>query len=310
MHALACASRPRPEPGGAERRRGGGLGRAGFALLALVGTGWPALGESREERPSAVAAKRLLQQADAAFDAEIPDRARELYLAVLAADPDNSRAEYQLGRLAPPGSAEAIRRFRRYVALEPQDPWGRIALGNALARSGAVDKAIAEFRVAQREAPGEPEVYAGLGRVLAQAGRVEELIQLYEEWVARQPDNAMAWSELGRARLRARQPLEAAEALFRSQTLKPEARTAELLDDALVGAGPALRPFVGRSKDSDDIETTRWGLEGDWQLTARSRLGLVAARTEASDPGASATADEFAVVGRWRPRKRRSGATR
>jgi tetratricopeptide (TPR) repeat protein len=302
MEALARSSPAHRARGGAGRTCSARLARAAFALLPLVGSTWPATGDAREERLSVVPARQLLQQADEAFEAEDRSRARELYLGVLAVDPDNSRAEYQLGRLALPGSAEAIRRFRRYVQLEPRDPWGRIALGNALARSGAVDEAIDEFRLAQREAPDEPALYTGLGRILVQAGRIEDLVQTYEEWVSRQPDNAAAWFELGQARLRARRPLEAAEAFSRSQRLRPDSGTAELLNDALVGAGPALRPFVGASKDSDDVETTRWGLEGDWQLTPRSRLGLVAARSKATEPIASGTVGEIALVGRWQPR--------
>ncbi len=271
-------------------------------LLILLSGTFPAPGAAREQRAAPAAAQTLLQQADAAYAAGEREHAQRLYRAVLASDPDNTRAVFQLARLAPEGSAEAIALLRRYLAFEPGDPWGRMALGDALAKAGAVPEAIEQYRRARRQAPGESDVYLGLGRILSDAGRTDELIATDEEWVSHQPKNDAAWLELGRARQKAQRYPEAIEAYVQSLTIKQDDRTQALLDNALAESAPSLRPYAGRSADSDDNTITRLGLEGDWQATQRARLGLHAERADVTDPSTSATADELALMARWQPR--------
>lgn len=271
------------------------------ALLVLLSGVCPTPGEAREHRVAATQ-PTLLQQADAAYAAGDRERARRLYRAVLTSDPNNSRAMFQLARLAPEGSAEAIALLRRYLALEPGDAWGYMALGDALAKAGQVDEAIAQYHRARDQAPDESDVYVGLGQILRNAGRTDELVATCEEWVSRQPQNAAAWLELGRARQQARRYPEAADAYARSLAIKKDERTQKLLESMLAESAPALQPFVGRSDDSDDNTIRRYGLDGDWQLTDRARLGLHAARNEVRDPFSSGTADEFALSARWQPR--------
>ena len=247
------------------------------------------------------AAQGLLQRADAAYSSGNRELAKSLYRAVLASDPTNSRAAFQLARLSPPGSAEAVALLRRYVKLEPGDPWGNMALGDALAKAGKVDEAIEQYGLARRKAPAESDVYVGLGRILRGAGRTDELVMNYEEWTSRQPKNAEAWSELGRARQRAKRYAEAADAYATSLALKESDRTEELLDNALAETAFSLRPFFGRSDDSDQDRITLWGLEGEWQFTQRSRLGLHAERNEVKDPFGSGTVDAVALIAKGQP---------
>ncbi len=255
--------------------------------------------EARAQAPAA--AQSLLQQADAAYSAGERERAERLYRGVLAYEPNNSRAVYQLARLSPPGSAEAVALLRRYVKLEPGDPWGSMALGDALATAGAVSEALEQYGHARRRAPDEPDVYTGLGRILRDTGRTDELIETYEEWVLRQPKNASAWLELGRARQRAQRYPEAARAYAQSLALKPDEPTRDRLESVLAESTFALRPYLGRSDDSDGNKISRWGLNGDWQFTERSRLGLHAERADVRDASTSRTADEFALIANWRP---------
>ena len=280
------------------------LKKSGGVLLALGVLLWgvgPTPAEARTNNPTATR-PTLLQQADAAFAAGDRERAGQLYRAVLASDPDNSRAIFQLARLAPEGSAAAVALLRHYLALQPADPWGRMALGDALAKAGHLDAAIEQYHRARRQAPGESDVYIGLGRILRGAGRTDELVATYEEWAARQPRNAEAWLELGRARQQAHRFPEAAEAYARSLAIKQDARTQELLEGMLAESAPSLRPYIGRSHDSDDNIVRRYGLEGEWPFTARSRLGLHAEHAAVSDPFTSGRADELALSGRWQPR--------
>ena len=92
-------------------------------FLVLLSATCPTSSAAREQHAVPTAAQTLLQQADAAYTAGERERAQGLYRAVLASDPDNTRAIFQLARLAPLGSAEAITLLRRYLALEPGDPW-------------------------------------------------------------------------------------------------------------------------------------------------------------------------------------------
>ncbi len=92
-------------------------GSAALLLLLLV---------AYSPTSEAQAAQGLLQRADAAYSSGNRELAKSLYRAVLASDPNNSRAAYQLARLSP--SAEAVALLRRYVKLQPEDPWGYMAL--------------------------------------------------------------------------------------------------------------------------------------------------------------------------------------
>ena len=115
-----------------------------FGILWWAACSMPV--DAREQRTQPAATQTLLQQADAAYADGDRERAQRLYRAVLASDPNNTRAIFQLAQLAPEGSQEAIALLRRYLALEPGDPWGRMALGDALAKSGAVSAAVEQYR--------------------------------------------------------------------------------------------------------------------------------------------------------------------
>jgi tetratricopeptide (TPR) repeat protein len=247
------------------------------------------------------AGQTSLQRADAAYSAGDRETAQSLYRAVLASDPDNSRAVFQLARLLKPGSAESIALLQRYVKLEPRDAWGAMALGDALAASGRVDEAIAQYEIARAKAPAESDVYVGLGRILRDAGRNDDLVANYERWVAVQPKNADAWYELGRARQRAKRHAEAADAYAAAYAIKADKRSEEALDGALAESGPSLRPFFGLSNDTDENRIKRWGLDAEWQLTPRSRWGVHAERAEVWDPFTSGTVDSLAVFAKWQP---------
>ena len=213
---------------------------------------------------------------------------RSLYRGVLASDPDNSRALYRLAQLAPRGSPEAVALLRRYVKLEPGDPWGNMALGDALAKAGWTDEAIEQYAIARRKAPAESDVYTGLGRILRDAGRADEPVANYEQWVSRQPKNAEAWLESG------------ARGSARSATPRPPVPTPNPCPSKRMSApgrcsrarwrnrALSLAALFGLAHDSDENRITRWDLEAEWQLTERSRVGLHAERIEVKDPSARA----------------------
>jgi cytochrome c-type biogenesis protein CcmH/NrfG len=256
----------------------------------------PASAQSAEQR-----AAEQLRQAEADYKRGDPTAAAAGYRAVLQLQPENSRALFRLGQLAPKGSAEAIGYLKRYTAQEPADPWGYMALGDAQAQAGPIDAALAQYAQARRLAPDEPEVAAGELRILRDAGRIDALIERLAETVARRPDDASAWIELGRARQRAGQHAEAAQAFRRAHQIAPSARTEELMDGALSRAAPLVRPYAGRAEDSDDNEVTRLGADLLLPVGPRTRLGLNLERAQVADPFTEGDADRVALLAEWRP---------
>ncbi len=140
--------------------------RQRVALLLILGLVVPGPRGALAQSPRRVAA--LLARADSAWAAKAESVAAREYAAVLAADPENSHATYRLAQLTRDDPA-ALRLFQRYVELEPEDPWGYMAVGEALARAGRYGDALRSYDDALRLAPGEPEAVAGRAKVLAPA---------------------------------------------------------------------------------------------------------------------------------------------
>ena len=104
----------------------------------------------------------LLRRADSAYAAGDRRRSAELYGRVLAEDPDQSRAVFRLAQLAATRQ-ERLALYTRYTELEPRDPWGFLALGDAYHKAGRERSALGAYRAAARLAPSEPDVVARLG---------------------------------------------------------------------------------------------------------------------------------------------------
>ena len=136
------------------------------ALLLMLGLVVPGPRGALAQSPGRVAA--LLARADSAWAAKAESVAAREYAAVLAADPENSHATYRLAQLTRDDPA-ALRLFQRYVELEPEDPWGYLAVAEALSRAGRYGDALRSYDDALRLAPGEPEAVAGRAKVFAPA---------------------------------------------------------------------------------------------------------------------------------------------
>jgi len=120
--------------------------------------------------PGVQAQSTLVTRADSAFAAEDRALARRLYEEVVRANPEHSRALFRLGQLEP-SPDKALVFYERYVALEPRDPWGHMALGDHLARMGRFDEGLASYTKAQELAPNERDVVIGRARIESRAGR-------------------------------------------------------------------------------------------------------------------------------------------
>lgn len=144
--------------------------------------------------PASLAGQQtLLRQADSAFEAGSLRLADSLYRRVLAADPGASRAVYRLAQLSPDRAA-ALALFRRYTALEPEDPWGFLAVGDTHRRLGQDRSALRAYEAAARLAPDEPDVVSRIG---PQRHRVRPALEPVAAWTSDSDDNTTLRYGLG-----------------------------------------------------------------------------------------------------------------
>lgn len=87
---------------------------------------------------------------------------------------------------------EAVAEYRKATALSPDYPDAHSNLASALVQSGRLDEALGEFRTALRLSPDFAEAHSGLGGTLAQKGRIDEAIPHLAKAVELDPRNAMA----------------------------------------------------------------------------------------------------------------------
>jgi Flp pilus assembly protein TadD len=274
------------------------LRRAGCAaLLSAVVTAAGVRSSVAQGSQGSPAALR----ADSFYAAGDRAAATQAYRAVLSGNPENSHATFRLAQLTR-DPAERLALHRRYVALEPRDPWGYMALGDALARQGRYSEALRQYDEALRLAPAERDAIVGRARVLTRAGLPEDAAAAYDRWLAAHPDDAEALRELGRARLRAGHPAAAARALARAERLDSSSGTRPLLRQARAQAAPALEPLAAGSHDSDGNHLTRFGFAGDLAVAEGARLGLRAERHQVSDGASEGHADQAGLTLALRPR--------
>jgi len=238
------------------------------------------VGVAADPRP---AAGQRLARADSALSAGNAAAAAREYAAVIATDPKNSRAVYRLAQLRRDDPAEALRLFRRYVDLEPSDPWGYMAVGDLLGKLGRYGHALQWYDAALRLAPAERDAVVGRARVLVRGGRTDAAITAYEAWLALHPADATSWRDLARQELRAGRPASAARALERAQALAPDEGAALRLAQARAAAAPSFIPLTGGSWDSDGNSTFRFGGGAELAVHGSTRFGVQATRETVRD---------------------------
>lgn len=273
-------------------------------VIALVALAAAADGMFTVAAQDSSALARRLARADSAFAAGDAIMAAREYAAALAVDPENSRATYRLADLSKRRDpVEALRLFRRYVALEPDDPWGYMAVGDALARSGSYGAALRSYDDALRLAPGERDAVIGRVRVLARAGRTDAAVAGYRHWLAANPNDVEAWGELGRQQLRQGRERDAALAFERAQAIAPDPSVARRLAVARAAAAAAITPLASGSHDSDGNTTLRLGGTAELASSGPMRLGLSASRTAiGGGDGVTTTArQDLTLRAVWRP---------
>ncbi len=128
--------------------------------------------------------------------------ARALYQAIVARDSSApSVAVFRLATLLAWDNRieEGVSLFRRYVAMEPRDTEGRLALGRALAWGGRYSAALAIYdSVIQQDATYRDAVLAR-AQTLAWAGRLGDALSIYRQWLAAHPADREASVAYARA---------------------------------------------------------------------------------------------------------------
>ena len=117
---------------------------------------------------------------------------------VLARQPDNPRAHYNLGcMLVHAGRAiEGIGHFEEALRLRPDFAEAHVNLGHALNRAGRVPEAIRHYEEALRLKPGDASAHYALGETFERIGRTADAIAQLRETLRLRPDFADAHSRL------------------------------------------------------------------------------------------------------------------
>lgn len=242
--------------------------RSSLMCLLLLCSATPAV--------HAQAGRATMARADSAWKSGDRNRARLLYAEVFALDSTASRAVFRLAQLDD-SEEHALALYRRYIVLEPDDPWGHMAEGDLLARMGHTEEALIAYEGAHAIAPGERDVAIGRARLLERAGRAQQAVDEFSAWTTVHPDDAEAWDLLGRAQMRAGRPRAAALAFERADRLGVRG-AAGRRGAAQAAAAPAVTPEAVSLGDSDGNRTTRFGGSIDIMASDGLRLGVGARR--------------------------------
>ena len=276
------------------------LGRVTFLVLALLISAEAAHGLQAEDNEEI---KSLLEKAEAAYDSGDSVLSVQSFRAVLSVDVENSRATFRLAQLLEPREpSESEGLYERYIALEPDDAWGYMALGDFLARQERYDRALELYSNAVRLAPNERDSVVGQARVLGRSGRTDQAISAYENWLAAHQEDAEAWRDLARERNRAGRPRGARTAFDRAASVDEGQANEEQMEYYRGAAAPTVEPMLLFSGDSDGNFRRKVQAGGDIAVSDTARLGVSAGHTNISDDFDDRNYAEFAVKVRMRPR--------
>ena len=202
------------------------LRRASFALAALAVTAGCATAtkgtaaNSSITRPAtvrpALQGKAALVRADSAYEAGAYPLAQTLYEQIVAQDP--SPASIAIFRLATLRSWDnrldvSVALYRRYIAQEPRDAEGRIALARTLAWGGHFESAIATYDTLIAANQRTRDATMGRAQTLAWAGQLREALAAYKAWVSAHPNDREASIDYART-LAWNGQLDEAEAMY------------------------------------------------------------------------------------------------
>lgn len=156
------------------------------------------------------------------------DRARTMYLEVIAADPSHAEALHLLGVLEFQQGRAAVGAglIERAIELRPDNAQYHGNLGLALVADGRPQDAMVSYDAAIAMEPGFAEAHANRGTALGKLGRWEEAAEGFERAVAltgeRRQLHAAMLARLGAARTKLGESVPAFDALSRSVDINPD----------------------------------------------------------------------------------------
>lgn len=189
------------------------LRRASFTLAALallagcatatgqaVSSGVSITRSSEAAQPAQQ--KNALVRADSAYQAGAYALAAALYEAIVTREPPP--ASIAIFRLATLWSwdnrlDDAVALYRRYIAQEPRDAEGRLALARTLAWGGHYSSAIAIYDSLIAGNQRQRDAVLGRAQTLAWAGRLSEALANYKGWIRDHPVDREASIDYARA---------------------------------------------------------------------------------------------------------------
>jgi len=184
--------------------------------------------------------------------------AEALYRAVLALQPAQAQAAYNLGVLLHTlrRHADAVAAYRHATVARPDYAEAWCNLGVALQDERAFAEAVAAYHRAIELRPDFAMAHCNLGVALKETGRLEESVACYHRAIALQPDYDFAFANLAAVLLDQGKPEEAAIACRRALAIRPDMRMAHFnlgtalkhlgrLDDA----ARAFRDAIGRDPE-------------------------------------------------------------
>ena len=151
------------------------------------------------------------------------DRAIEIYNRVLAKDPGDLTALYNLG-YAYKGlgaHAKAAVCFEHLLRDRPDYTEARLVLSDCYVSLGRVQDALALLKSREVESRSDPAFQNHLGTVLASAGRLDDAAAAFELAIALRPDEASPYLNLARVLLARGDRAGAGAALRRAQKAAP-----------------------------------------------------------------------------------------
>jgi Tfp pilus assembly protein PilF len=145
-------------------------------------------------------------------------------------DPSNAYYNYAFGAVAlqREDPRESIPHFRRYCALKPADPWGRLALGTAYFHSHDDDAARKELEPLVRYPATAAGAHYFLRRIANREGDLGLAARELHQALQIAPHYSNAQTELGLVEMKQRDYVEAGRLLREALTIEPNNYAANL----------------------------------------------------------------------------------
>jgi Flp pilus assembly protein TadD/cytochrome oxidase Cu insertion factor (SCO1/SenC/PrrC family) len=179
------------------------------------------------------------------------DQAAESFLQVIAAQPQNAEAYYNLGTLylRKNNLAEARRYLEQTVKLRPEYPEAWNNLGMIAGQQNEYDDAIRNFNQSLAQRPGYVIALLNLGNIHRRQGNVAESTRLLNRAVELEPENAEANYSMGMLYARQNDVAQATALLQKAVALRPD------YADAINNLG-VLYVRQGKNSDAEQQFTT------------------------------------------------------